>query len=207
MLLNVVLGIVSVVALAIVVLVVLIVSRPASFRIARSEAISAPAVAIFPYVNDLHAWEAWSPFEKLDPALKRTYEGPAAGVGASYAWSGNSKAGEGRSTITESKPNDLVRLKLEFTRPFKATNDVEFTFKPEGNQTVVTWAMAGKNGFMGKAFDFFAGMDKMVGTEFAKGLATMKSLVESGGWNPEVIAAKVIRLVFLGRFTLSLAAL
>jgi hypothetical protein len=179
MLLNVVLGIVSVVALVIVVLVVLIASRPAAFRISRSETIAAPAAAIFPHVNELHAWEAWSPFEKLDPALKRTYEGPATGVGASYAWSGNSKAGEGRSTITESHPNDLIRLKLQFTRPFSATNAVEFTFKPEGNQTVVTWAMTGENGFMGKAFDFFVTMDKMVGSEFAKGLAAMKSLVES----------------------------
>ena len=129
MLINVLLGIGSILCLAIVVIVVLVARQPAAFSIARSTTISAPASAIFPHVNNLHAWEAWSPFEKLDPGRSKRspYEGPKTGVGASYAWSGNSKAGEGKSTITESHPNDLVRLRLEFTRPFTATNVVDFT--------------------------------------------------------------------------------
>ncbi len=101
------------------VLLVVIALQPAAFRIARSTTISAPAAAIFPHVNDLHAWMAWSPFEKLDPAMKRTYEGPPSGTGASQSWSGNSKAGEGRLTITESKPNDLVRLKSRVRATFR----------------------------------------------------------------------------------------
>jgi hypothetical protein len=168
----------AVLAVLIVGFLVAAAMQPAAFRIARSATIAAPASAIFPHVNDLHAWEVWSPFEKIDPAMKRTYEGPRAGVGASQVWSGNSRAGEGRSTITESHPNDHIRLKLEFKRPMKATNIGDFTFKPEGNQTVVTWSMSGNNGFMGKAFSMVVNMDKMLGSEFDKGLASLKAVAE-----------------------------
>jgi hypothetical protein len=169
---------VAILAVLIVAFVVAVALRPAAFRIARSTTIAAPASVIFPHVNDLHAWEAWSPFEKIDPNMKRSYEGPRAGVGASQVWSGNSQAGEGRSTITESHPNDHIRLKLEFKRPMKATNTADFTFKPEGAQTVVTWSMSGENGFMGKAFSMIVNMDKMLGKEFDKGLASLKSVAE-----------------------------
>ena len=168
----------GIIGFLIVVLLAIIAMQPAAFRIVRSARIAAPAAAIFPHVNNLRAWEAWSPFEKLDPAMKRTYEGAQAGTGASYAWSGNSKAGEGRCTIMESHPDTLVRLKLEFVRPFACTNAVDFTFKPEGNQTVVTWDMTGENNFMAKGFSLFVNMDKMVGGEFEKGLANMKMVVE-----------------------------
>jgi hypothetical protein len=168
----------AVVAVLILALVVVISMRPGAFRIARSTTIAAPSSTIFPHVNDLHAWEAWSPFEKIDPNMTRSYEGPRTGVGASQLWSGNSRAGEGRSTITESHPSDHIRLKLEFKRPMKATNTADFTFEPDGNQTVVTWCMTGENGFMGKAFTMFVNMDKMLGGEFDKGLASLKAVAE-----------------------------
>jgi hypothetical protein len=166
-------------AVLVVVLLVVVALQPAAFRIFRSTTISAPPEAIFPHVNNLRAWKAWSPFEKLDPAMQQTYGGPPAGVGAIQSWSGNSKAGEGRLTIMESKPNDLVRLKLEFVRPFACCNNVDFTFKPEGSQTVVTWDMTGENGFMAKGFGLIMNMDKMVGKDFAEGLANLKSVVEA----------------------------
>jgi hypothetical protein len=133
---------------------------------------------VFAQVNELRQWEAWSPWAKLDPAMKQTYEGPASGAGAVSAWCGNRKVGEGRNTIVESRAPELIRLKLEFLRPFKCTNDVEFTFQFNGRGTVVTWSMTGKNNFMGKAFGLFMNMDKMVGGDFERGLAAMKSAVE-----------------------------
>jgi hypothetical protein len=163
----------------VVVFLIVVALQPAEFRVVRSASMSAPPPAVFEQVNDLHKWAAWSPWEKLDPALKRTYEGPAAGTGAIYRWVGNNKVGEGSMTITESRPSDLIRIKLEFLQPFASTADTEFTFKPEGNQTEVTWSMAGKNNFMAKAMCLFMNMDKMVGGQFEQGLAQMKSLVET----------------------------
>jgi len=110
--------------------------------------------------------------------MKRTHEGAPAGTGAIYSWVGNKQVGEGRMTLTESRPSDLVRIKLEFIKPFKATNTTEFTFKPEGNETVVSWSMIGRHNFIMKAFCLFMNMDKMVGGDFEKGLANMKSVVE-----------------------------
>ena len=153
--------------------------QPSEFRVERSTAISAPAPTVFAQVNDLHNWEAWSPWAKLDPSMKQTYEGALAGVGAVYSWAGNNQVGEGHTTITESHPSDLIRMKLEFVKPFKGTNDVEFTFTPEGNQTVVSWSMTGKKNFITKALHLFMSMDKMVGGMFEQGLAQMKSVVEA----------------------------
>jgi hypothetical protein len=152
--------------------------RPSEFRVARSTTIAAPPSAVFAEVNDFHRWEAWNPWGKIDPAMKQSYEGAPAGTGAIYTWSGNSKVGEGRMTLTESRPNDLIRINLEFFKPFRATNTTEFTFKPEDQQTAVTWTMMGKNNFMAKAVHLFMNMDKMVGGQFEKGLAQMKSVVE-----------------------------
>jgi hypothetical protein len=115
----------------------------------------------------------------MDPVCKNTFEGAAAGTGAIFIWAGNKKVGEGRMTITESRPSELIRIKLEFLKPFKATNTAEFTFKSQGNQTLVTWSMSGKNNFMGKAFGLFVNCDKMVGGDFEKGLAAMKSVAET----------------------------
>ena len=111
--------------------------------------------------------------------MKQAYEGAPAGTGAIYTWSGNNEVGEGRMTITESRPSDLIRIKLEFFKPFAATNTAEFTFKPEGNQTAVTWSMTGNNNFMAKAVHLLMNMDKMVGGQFEKGLAQMGSVVEA----------------------------
>jgi Polyketide cyclase / dehydrase and lipid transport len=173
-----------IILVALTVIVVLFVAvvamRPADFRIARSAAMAAPAAEVFGQVNDFHKWNAWSPWAKIDPTMKQTYEGPPAGTGAIYAWSGDGKVGQGRMTLTESRPSDLIRIKLEFLRPFKATNTSEFTFKPQGNQTMVTWSMSGKNNFVFKAFGMFMNMDKMVGGDFEKGLAQLKSVVEAG---------------------------
>jgi len=161
------------------VFVVVVSTRPSEFRITRTAAISAPAAAVFAQVNDLHRWKAWSPWAKMDPNAKEVHEGPAAGAGAKMSWSGNNKVGEGSMTITESRPNDFVRFRLEFLKPFAATNTAEFTFKPQGNQTVVTWSMFGHNNFMGKAMGLIMNCDKMVGGQFEKGLAQLKSVAET----------------------------
>jgi len=169
------------VALAVigVVLVIVVATRPSEFRVARTATIAAPAPAVFAQVNDFRKWEAWNPWAKLDPAMKQTYEGAPAGIGAIYTWAGNHEVGEGRMTLTESSPNDLIRIRLEFLKPFKATNVGEFTFRPEGNQTAVTWSMTGQKNFMAKALHLFMNMDRMVGGQFEKGLAQMKSVVEA----------------------------
>ena len=167
------------VAAIIIVIVIIVATRPSDFRVTRTATISAPPAVAFAQVNDLHKWEAWSPWAKLDPAAKSTYEGPLAGVSAIFRWAGNNKIGEGSMMITESRSGELIRFKLEFLKPFKATNTVEFTFQSQGNQTDVTWSMSGKNNFFSKAFGLFVNCDQMVGSDFEKGLAAMKSLVES----------------------------
>jgi hypothetical protein len=163
----------------VLVFVVVVAVQPAEFRIVRSATISAPAAAVFAQVNDLHNWEAWSPWAKIDPAMKQTYAGAPAGPGAMYTWAGNQEVGEGRMTVTESRPNELIKIKLEFLKPLVATNAAEFTFKSEGDRTAVTWSMTGQNNFVGKAICLFMDMDKMVGGQFEKGLAQMKSVVEA----------------------------
>ena len=140
---------------------------------------SAPPAAVFAQVNDFHNWEAWSPWAKLDPAAKNSFEGAAAGTGAIFKWAGNKEVGEGIMTITVSRPSDLILIKLEFLKPFPAISTTEFTFKPEGNQTVVSWSMAVKKNFMAKAMGLFVNCNKMVGGQFEKGLASMKSVVEA----------------------------
>jgi hypothetical protein len=169
------------IALAIILacFIIILAMRPSGFRVTRSTAVDAPGERVFEQVNELRNWEAWSPWAKLDPNAKATYEGPSAGVGAAFAWSGNSKIGEGRMTITESHLNELVRFKLDFVKPFKGTNTAEFTFQPEGRQTVVQWTMFGKSNFIAKAFGLFDNCDKMVGSQFEKGLAEIKLLAEA----------------------------
>ena len=164
-------------------LVVLVAVQPSEFRITRSATVAAPPSAVFGQVNDFHKWEAWSPWAKLDPAARNTFEGAPAGTGAMFAWAGNSKVGEGRMTIVESRPSELVRIKLEFLKPFAATNTAEFTFKAEGDRTAVTWSMFGHNNFIGKAVCLVMNMDKTLGGEFDKGLAAMKSVAETAAKN------------------------
>jgi hypothetical protein len=168
------------IAVLLVILVVVIVSRPEDFSITRSTTMSVPPQTIFPQVNDLHNWSAWSPWAKLDPDMKMMFAGPEAGNGAAYTWAGNSKVGEGRMTIVESRPSELVRIKLEFMKPFTATNAAEFIFQPQGTQTTVTWSMTGKRNFMTKAMSLVMSMEKMLGGQFEQGLAQMKAVAESG---------------------------
>jgi polyketide cyclase/dehydrase/lipid transport protein len=165
--------------LVIILLVVVVALQSSHYRVERSATMNAPASVVFAQVNDFHKWSAWSPWEKIDPAMKRTFDGAPAGTGAGYAWVGNSEVGEGRMTITESHPSDLIKIKLEFLKPFAATSETVFTFKPEGNQTKVTWTMDGDKNFMAKAIHMFMNIDKMVGGDFEKGLAQMKTVAES----------------------------
>jgi uncharacterized protein YndB with AHSA1/START domain len=165
-------------AAILVILAVVIALQPSEFRVARSTTIAAAPAVVFAQVNDFHKWEAWSPWAKLDPAAKTSFEGPSAGTGAIFRWAGNEEVGEGSMTITESNPTDRIRIKLDFLKPFATTNLAEFTFRPEGNQTVVTWSMEGTNNFVAKAFCLFINMDKMIGDQFEKGLANMKSVAE-----------------------------
>ncbi len=159
--------------------IVVIAGQPCEFKFSRSTKISAPPATIFPHVNDLHKWEAWSPWAKLDPNAKNSFSGPDAGGGAAMAWEGNCKVGVGKMTITESQPSSIVRFRLDFEKPMKATNLAEFTFLPDGGGTVVTWSMAGKNSFGGKIFGLLMNCDKMVGGQFEKGLANLKALTEA----------------------------
>jgi len=165
-------------AVVIFVFVVVVATRPSEYRVTRSITIAAPPATVFPHVNELKKWEPWSPWMKLDPNAKSTFEGPAAGQGAAMSWAGNNQVGEGKMTITESKPNERVQFHLEFYKPMAGTSEAEFTFKPESNQTVVTWSMNGKNNFIGKAMCMFMNMDKMVGGQFEKGLADLKARAE-----------------------------
>src|SRR3954465_10246229 len=156
------------VLILIVVFVIVVALQPSHYRIARSTTISAPPAEVFAQVNDLHKFQDWSPWAKLDPDLKQTYEGAPTGVGAAYAWEGNKKVGQGRMSITESKENELVNMKLEFIKPFASVAATDFALKPEGNQTSVTWSMSGENNFVAKAFCLFMNMDKMVGGDFER---------------------------------------
>jgi hypothetical protein len=157
---------------------IVVAMQPSDFKVERSATMRAPAPAAFAQVNDFQNWRGWSPWEKVDPALKRQYEGPKAGTGSVYAWQGNSDVGEGRMTITESKPGELVRIRLEFFKPFAAVNQADFTFKPAGDSTTVTWTMTGQNNFVSRAICMFVSMDKMVGGMFEQGLTQMKTVVE-----------------------------
>jgi hypothetical protein len=173
--------IVGIFLLAVALLVVVIATRPNEFRVARTVTMAAPAGKIFPYVNDFHQWQAWSPYDKRDPDMKRTYDGAPAGVGAVYGWNGDNNVGEGRSTIVESKESERILIQLEFMRPFAGTNMAEFTFQPSGSGTAVTWALDGKYNFMTKAMGLVMSMDKMIGGDFEQGLASLKAIVEKKG--------------------------
>lgn len=150
------------------------------FTVFRSVAVAAPPVAVRALVDDLRRWQQWSPWEGLDPALQRTYTGPDTGVGAHYAWSGNRKAGAGSMEIVASTP-DTVDIRLEFRKPWRATNDVQFTFVPEGEGTRVTWTMSGTNTGLAAVFSRFLNYEKLIGPDFEKGLARLKELAEAGG--------------------------
>jgi len=156
--------------LILAVLAITIALQPSEFLITRSIAIKAPPETVFPLVNDFQQWSKWSPWDKKDTAMKRTFEGPPSGIGAIYRWDGNDEVGTGSMTIIESKPSELVSIKLQFMKPMESEAKSEFALKPQDQGTLVTWTMSGKNNFAGKAFSLIMNMDKMIGAEFDKGL-------------------------------------
>lgn len=171
--------ILGVIIALVVVLVGVAASKPDSFKLSRSTHIAAPAVDIFPLINDFHAWLQWSPWEKLDPNLQRTYTGAPHGVGAAYAWQGNRNVGHGEMAITESVPNSRIVIDLHFITPFEARNLTVFTIKEtNGNQAEVEWAMSGKQPLMMRVMSIFMSLDKMIGKDFEAGLAAMKAAAE-----------------------------
>jgi hypothetical protein len=153
--------------------------QPSEYRVARSATIAAPAPDVFAQVNDFHKWDAWSPWAKLDPNAKTTFEGASAGEGAIFTWAGNRDIGEGRMTLTQSRPVELIRIRLDFVQPMAGTSTAEFTFKPEGDRTAVTWAMFGQNNFVSRAICLFMNQDKMLGGYFEKGLENLRAVAEA----------------------------
>ncbi len=162
----------------IAIFITVVVMQPSDFRITRSLLIAAPTSTIFPHVNNLHKFNEWNPWAKIDPASKSTFEGAAEGEGSILRWEGNNQVGSGIMTNTQSKPNEYIQFKMEFLKPMQATNIAEFTFQADGNSTLVTWSMYGKNSFVGKAVSLFMNCEKMVGGQFEKGLANLQAIVE-----------------------------
>jgi uncharacterized protein YndB with AHSA1/START domain len=153
-------------------------TKPDTFRVQRATSIKAPPERIFPLIADFHGWGAWSPYEKLDPAMKRTFSGAANGKGAVYEWDSDGKAGKGRMEITDAPAPSRVTIKLDFFKPFESHNTAEFKLEPRGDTTELTWAMYGPNLFIGKVMSIFFDMDKMIGKDFEAGLANLKTLAE-----------------------------
>ena len=169
-------GIVIVVLIAAV--LILAATKPDTFRVQREASIKAPPETIFALLNDFQRWGAWSPWEKKDPAMRRTFGTTTTGAGATYAWEGNKDVGQGRMEIAESTPPSRLAIKLDFVKPFAAHNLVEFTLKPTGETTIVTWAMRGDTPYFAKIIHVFLDMDKMVGKDFEAGLANLKAAAE-----------------------------
>ena len=172
---------ITIVALLVVgigVVLVLALTKPDTFRLQRSASINAPPDKIFPLISDFRSWGLWSPWEKMDPELKRSYSGAPSGKGAVYSWEGNKKVGQGRMEITEASPPTKVTLNLDFVRPFEAHNVVEFVLVPVGSATNVTWTMQGRQPYMAKLMSVVVNMDKMVGADFERGLAALKAAAE-----------------------------
>ncbi len=153
-------------------------TRPDAFRVQRSVSIKAPPDKIYALIDNLRLWNGWSPYEKKDPDMKRTFSGAPSGKGAIYEWDGNNNVGKGRMEITNTAPASKVVIKLDFIKPFEGHNTAEFTLEPKGDSTVVTWAMYGSASFMMKVMGIFMNMDNMIGNDFAVGLANLKVVAE-----------------------------
>ena len=167
-----------VIVIAVVGILAFAATKPDTFVVQRATTIKAPPEKIFPLIDDYRSWAAWSPWEKLDPTMKRTYSGPASGKGAVYAWEGTGAVGAGRMETTDSAPSSRVAIKLDFIKPFEAHNVVEFALEPKGDATGVTWTMRGPSPFVSKVMQVFASMDSMVGKDFESGLANLKAAAE-----------------------------
>jgi Polyketide cyclase / dehydrase and lipid transport len=159
-------------------LLVFAATKANTFRVERAIRIQAPPAAIFAFIEDFRNWPAWSPYEKLDPAMRKTYSGAPAGTGAAYEWSGNNKAGAGRMAITSTLPASNVTIKLDFSRPFEGHNTAEFNLVPEGGATKVTWSVYGPQAYVAKIMTIFVSMETLVGKEFESGLASLKTVAE-----------------------------
>jgi uncharacterized protein YndB with AHSA1/START domain len=177
-----VLKIVGIIGIAVVVLVagflIYAATRPDAFRTERSASVKAPPEKIFALINDLHQWVSWSPWEKIDPALKRTHSGAASGKGAVYAWEGNNKVGSGSMEILDTIPASRITIKLDFIKPFEGHNTAEFKIERAGDSTTVTWAMFGPSPYLSKVMGLVFSMDKMIGDQFETGLANLKAIAE-----------------------------
>ena len=152
--------------------------QPDTLTVQRSATINAPPEKIYPLITDFHKWAVWSPWEKRDPAMKRTYSGADSGKGAVYAWEGNREVGEGRMEIVDDTAPSKIGIKLDFIKPLEGHNVAEFTLTPKGGATDVTWVMTGPTPFIGKVIGIFMDMDKMIGTDFEAGLAALKAAAE-----------------------------
>jgi uncharacterized protein YndB with AHSA1/START domain len=180
----------SLLSVTVLALAVFVATRPDKCRYERTAAVAAPPEVVFGIVNDLTRWRSWSPYDKRDPAMKVSLSGPAAGPGASYTWDGNGQVGEGRMTITEAAPDERVTMRLQFERPFKCDNVVNFLIAPAaGGGSRVTWAMDGNNTLVGKAMSAVINMDKMIGKDFEQGLANLDMVARAEANKPAPAAA------------------
>jgi Polyketide cyclase / dehydrase and lipid transport len=172
----------NIIAIIVVVLIAALLgfaaTRPDTFRVQRATSIKAPLEKIFALINDFHSWGSWSPWEKMDPTMKRTHSGAANGKGAVYEWEGNNKVGKGRMEIMDTSPPSKVTIKLDFVKPFEGHNIAEFTLEAKGDSTNVTWAMYGPNPYIAKLIHMFFNMDNMIGKDFKTGLAKLKTVAE-----------------------------
>lgn len=167
-----------VLAIAIAIVLILAATKPDAFSVERAIDIAAPADRVFPRINDFHQWGVWSPWENKDPAMKRSYDGPASGKGAVYGWEGNKNVGSGRMEILEAQAPSKILIKLDFLKPFEAHNTAEFTMLPQGVGTRLIWVMRGPAPFMSKLMQVFMSLDRMIGKDFETGLANLKKLAE-----------------------------
>jgi uncharacterized protein YndB with AHSA1/START domain len=172
------LAVISLLAAATIAIILLLAAgKPDTFRIERSAAIAAPPEQIYPLIDDFRNWASWSPFEKLDPAMRKTLSGAPSGKGAVYEWAGSGKAGHGRMEIAEASPSKIA-IDLQFLKPFKTRNIAEFRLEPQGGSTKVTWAMTGASSFVSKIMQTLINMDKVIGKDFETGLANLKAIAE-----------------------------
>jgi uncharacterized protein YndB with AHSA1/START domain len=176
--LKIVAAIAVVLLIAVAAVLIYAATKPNDFRVQRTASIKAPPEKLFALINDLHDWSAWSPYEKRDPAMKRTFSGAERGAGAVYEWDGNNNVGKGRMEITDTSPPNKVVIKLDFIKPFEGHNVAEFTMAPQGDATNVTWAMYGPSAYITKLIATFMNMDRMIGNDFEAGLANLKTVAE-----------------------------
>jgi len=170
---------IGLVVAVVVIVLVLAALRPDGFKVERVGLVDAAPEVVFPFIDDFHRWGSWSPWEKLDPAMVKTFSGADRGVGAVYHWVGNAKAGEGNMEIVESSAPGLVKIKLDFLKPFEAHNTAQFLMVAKGGGTEVTWSMVGPTPFAMKVMHVFVSMDKMIGKDFEEGLRNLKRIVET----------------------------